>query len=153
LRLAAVEVRPEWVDYNGHMTDSRYLQVFGDATDALFRRVGIDDAYRKSGRAMYTVETHVSHLAEAKVLESLYVTTQLLSVDDKRVHLFHRLRRTRDDVIVATAEQIYLHVDAGAGKAAPLDAQVHARLDSIRAAHAGLPAPEQKGRYVGMPRA
>src|ERR1700738_4534837 len=78
LRLVETEVRPEWVDYNGHKTDSRYLQVFGDATDALFRRVGIDDAYRKSGRAMYTVETHVSHLAEAKVLEGLYGTTQLL---------------------------------------------------------------------------
>jgi carnitine 3-dehydrogenase len=152
LRLIETQVRPEWVDYNGHMTDSRYLQVFGDATDALFRRVGIDDAYRKSGRAMYTVETHVSHLAEAKVLEGLYVTTQLLSVDDKRVHLFHGLRRTRDDVIVATGEQIYLHVNAVAGKASPLDAQVHSRLESIRAAHAKLPAPEQKGRYVGMPR-
>jgi carnitine 3-dehydrogenase len=152
LRLIETQVRPEWVDYNGHMTDSRYLQVFGDATDALFRRVGIDDAYRMTGRAMYTVETHVSHLAEAKVLEGLYVTTQLLSVDDKRVHLFHRLRRTRDDVIVATGEQIYLHVSSLAGKASPLDAQVHSRLDAISAAHAKLPAPEQKGRYVGMPR-
>src|SRR6266404_1512177 len=129
LRLIETQVRPEWVDYNGHMTDSRYLQVFGDATDALFRRVGIDDAYRKSGRAMYTVETHVSHLAEAKVLEGLYVTTQLLSVDDKRVHLFHHLRRIRDDVIVATGEQIYLHVSSAAGKASPLDAQVHSRLE------------------------
>src|SRR5215470_10977561 len=63
LRLLEVEVRPDWIDYNGHMTDSRYLQVFGDATDALFRQVGINDAYRKSGRAMYTVGAHVSHLA------------------------------------------------------------------------------------------
>jgi len=152
LHLIETQVRPEWVDYNGHMTDSRYLQVFGDATDALFRRVGIDDAYRKSGRAMYAVETHVSHLAEAKVLEGLHVTTQLLSVDDKRVHLFHCLRRTRDDVIVATGEQIYLHVNSVAGKGVPLDAQVQTRLEAIRAAHAKLPAPEQTGRYVGMPR-
>ena len=49
-------MRPEWIDYNGHMTDSRYLQVFGDATDALLRFAGIDDAYRKAGRAMYTVD-------------------------------------------------------------------------------------------------
>jgi len=152
LRLLETQVRPEWVDYNGHMTDSRYLQVFGDATDALFRRAGIDDDYRKSGRAMYTAETHVSHLAEAKVLEGLYVTTQLLSVDGKRVHLFHCLRRTRDDVIVATGEQIYLHVDAVLGKVSQLDPLVHSRLEAVRAAHAKLPAPEQKGRYVGMPR-
>jgi carnitine 3-dehydrogenase len=29
-------VRPEWVDYNRHMSDFRYSQVFGDAMDALF---------------------------------------------------------------------------------------------------------------------
>jgi carnitine 3-dehydrogenase len=152
LRLVETQVRPEWVDYNGHMTDSRYLQVFGDATDALFRRVGIDDAYRKSGRAMYTVETHVSHLAEAKVLEELYVTTQLLSVDAKRVHLFHHLRRSRDDVNVATGEQIYIHVDSAAGKASSMDGEVRSKLDAIHATHARLPLPQQKGRYVGMPR-
>src|ERR1700683_1422919 len=38
------QVRPEWVDYNGHMSDFRYLQLFGEAMDALYRRVGIDDA-------------------------------------------------------------------------------------------------------------
>jgi carnitine 3-dehydrogenase len=152
LRLVETQVRPEWVDYNGHMTDSRYLQVFGDATDALFRRVGVDDSYRKSGRAMYTVETHVSHLNEAKALEGLYVTTQLLNVDDKRVHLFNVLRRTRDDVVVATGEQIYLHVNTQAAKAAPMDSQVRARLDAIRASHADLAIPEQKGRHVGMAR-
>src|SRR2546430_247970 len=61
LRLVETYVRPEWIDYNGHMTDSRYLQVFGDATDGLFRYAGGDDGYRRSGRAMYTVETHVTH--------------------------------------------------------------------------------------------
>jgi acyl-CoA thioesterase FadM len=114
--------------------------------------VGVDDSYRKSGRAMYTVETHASHLNEAKALEGLYVTTQLLGVDDKRVHLFHRLRRTRDDVIVATGEQIYLHVNTQVGKAAPMDAQVRTKLEAVRVAHAQLPTPEQKGRHVGMPR-
>jgi carnitine 3-dehydrogenase len=152
LRLLDTQVRPEWVDYNGHMTDSRYLQVFGDATDALFRRVGIDDGYRKSGRAMYTVETHVTHAAEAKALEGLYVTTQLLSVDDKRVHLFHELRRTRDSAVVATGEQIYLHVNTGAGRASVMDGTVFSKLAAIRDDHESLPPPEHKGRHVAMER-
>ncbi len=101
---------------------------------------------------MYTVESHLTYLAEAKALEGLYVTTQLLGVDNKRVHLFHQLRRARDDVSVSTCEQIYIHVNSAAGKTSPMDAQVHSRLDAIRAAHARLPIPEQKGRYVGMPR-
>jgi carnitine 3-dehydrogenase len=152
LKLIEVQVRPEWLDYNGHMTDSRYLQVFGDATDALFRQVGINDAYRKSGRGMYAVETHMTHGAEAKVFENLYVMTQLLSVDDKRVHLFHSMRRMHDDVVVATGEQIYLHVNTGAGKAASMEAAVRAKLQAVQAAHARLPTPAQKGRAVGMPR-
>ena len=152
LRLIETQVRPEWVDYNGHMTDSRYLQVFGDATDALFRSIGVDDAYRRSGRAMFTVESHVTHGAEAKLLEPLYVLTRLLAVDDKRVHLFHALHRQRDDVLVATGEQMYLHVDTSAGKASLMESSVHEKLEKIRAAQSVLEPPAQAGRHVGKPR-
>jgi carnitine 3-dehydrogenase len=152
LRSGEIVVRPEWIDYNGHMTDSRYLQVFGDATDALLRSVGVDDAYRRSGRAMYTVESHVTHGAEAKALEPLYVVTRLLGVDDKRVHLFHALHRRRDDALVATGEQMYLHFDTSAGKAALMDSAVREKLEKIRAAQAGLAPPAQQGRAVGMTR-
>jgi carnitine 3-dehydrogenase len=152
LRLMETHVRPEWVDYNGHMTDSRYLQVFGDATDALWRSVGVDDAYRASGRALYTVESHVTHSAEAKPLEPLYVLTRLLDIDDKRVHVFNALHRTRDDVLVATGEQMYLHVDTKAGKATSMDPAVREKLGKIRATQSGLTPPAQAGRHIGMPR-
>jgi len=152
LRTLSTEVRPEWVDYNGHMTDSRYLQVFGDATDAIFRQAGINDAYRSTGRALYTVETHLTHLGEAKALEGLYVNSHVLDVDSKRVHLFHHMYRKGDEALIATCEQIYLHVDSAARKAAPMDSAVQGKLDAFRAMHAHLPAPSQKGRYVGMPR-
>ncbi len=129
-------MRPEWIDYNGHMTDSRYGQVFGDAIDALYRRVGVDEAYRATGRMYYTVESHARHLGEAKVGEALYVTTQVLAVDDKRLQVFHRLHRGRDDALIATAEQLYLHVDTGAGKATAVDPGVRAKLEAIRSAQA-----------------
>ena len=146
LRLLEIEVRPEWIDYNGHMTDSRYLQVFGDATDALLRYAGVDDGYRRSGRAFYTVETHVLHQAEARALEPLYVMSRVLEVDDKRVRVFHALHRRRDDAQVATVEQLYLHVASAAGKAAPMDADVRARLAALQAAQARLPEPPEAGR-------
>src|SRR5690242_3732989 len=34
LSLFETRVAPEWIDYNGHMTESRYLQVFADSSDA-----------------------------------------------------------------------------------------------------------------------
>jgi carnitine 3-dehydrogenase len=152
LRLVETRVRPEWVDYNGHMTDSRYLQVFGDATDALLRYAGVDDAYRRSGRSLYSVETHMAHQAEARAPEALYVESRVLEVDDKRVRLFHALHRARDQAQIATAEQLYLHVDAAAGKAAAMDATVRTRLATLQGAQARLPLPPEAGRLAGRAR-
>jgi carnitine 3-dehydrogenase len=129
-------VRPEWVDYNGHMTDFRYVQLFGEAMEALYRRVGVDEAYRLSGRMLYTVDTHVEYLAEAKVNELLYATTQVLSVDNKRLKVTHRLYRGCDNALIATGEQTHLHVNTKAGKASPMDAEVHRRLALLCAAPA-----------------
>lgn len=144
----ATQVRPEWIDYNGHMTDSRYLQVFGDATDAIFRQAGIDDAYRKSGRAMYSVEAHLTHRAEARVLEPLYVTTRVLEVADKRLRLFHSMYRRRDETLIATAEQVYVHVSTPPGRASSMDSEVRARLVALEAAQVRLPLPGEAGRLA-----
>jgi carnitine 3-dehydrogenase len=143
------EVRPEWADYNMHMSDFHYGHIFGDAMDALYRQAGLDEAYRKKGRMFYTVESHIKHLAEAKVGEPLYVTTQVLGLDDKRLHVFHRLYRRRDDALLATGEQMHLHVDTKAAKAIAMDAATRARLDSLRQAHAALPVPSEAGKPVG----
>jgi carnitine 3-dehydrogenase len=134
LRLLETYVRPEWIDYNGHMTDSRYLQVFGDATDALFRYAGIDEAYRRSGRALYTAESHLLHKAEAHSQERLYVVSRIVEVDEKRVRLLHGMHRTRDDALLATVEQVYLHVDTVSGRVAPMDTAVRTRLAAIQTA-------------------
>jgi carnitine 3-dehydrogenase len=142
-------VRPEWADYNMHMSDFHYGHIFGDAMDALYRQVDLDEAYRNKGRMFYTVESHIKHLAEAKVGEPLYVTTQLLDVDDKRLHVFHRLRRRRDDALLATGEQMHLHVDTKAAKAISMDVATRARFDSLRQAHAALPVPSEAGKPVG----
>jgi carnitine 3-dehydrogenase len=151
-RLLEFEVRPDWVDYHGHMTDSRFLQVFGDATDALWRSVGIDESYRQTGHSFYTVESHVTHRAEASAMEPLYVTVQVLDVDDKRVHLFHSLHRRADGAQLATGEQLYLHVSTRLKRAAAMPQDLRARLDAWHASHQALPVPSQARRHVGMAR-
>jgi carnitine 3-dehydrogenase len=130
------QVRPEWVDYNGHMTDFRYLQIFGEAMDALYRRVGIDDAYRRGGHMFYTVETQISYLAEAKVSDPLFATVHVLSVDDKRLKVAHRLHRSGDGKLIASSEQTHLHVNTQAGKAAAMDKAVYHKLESLCTAQA-----------------
>ena len=142
----AARVLPEWVDYNGHMHESRYLQLFSDATDALLGHLGVD----VSQGSYFTVETHLSHLHEATADERVRVTTQLLDHDEKRLHLFHELRR--DDALLATAEQMLLHVDAQTRRTAPAPPDVLERVAAIAGAHAQLPRPERAGRAIGVAR-
>jgi carnitine 3-dehydrogenase len=149
LRLHEARVLCEWVDYNGHMSESRYLQVFGDSSDALSRYVGIDADYHAAGMTYYTVETHIMHLDEVAAEEPLHVTTQVLGCDAKRLHVFHTLFRTRDEARLASAEQMLLHVDTKAGRACPAPPDVLARVQRIAEAHATLPQPEHAGRRVG----
>jgi carnitine 3-dehydrogenase len=151
LRLHSARVLPEWVDYNGHAHESRYLQVFGDASDALLRYIGIDADQLAAGASYYTVESHLSHLREASAGEHMHVTTQVLGFDDKRLHLFHELWRSSDDVLLATAEQMFLHVNTTEGRARPAQPEILARIARLAAAHATLPAPERAGRAIGIP--
>jgi len=149
LRLHTAVVAPEWIDYNGHAHESRYLQVFGDTTDALLRHVGLD---LDAGSSYFTVETHLSHLGQARAGERLHTTTQVLGHDDKRLHVFHALYRTGDEALLATAEQMLLHVDTRAERASPAAPELLERIARIARAHAALPAPDRAGRSIGIPR-
>ncbi|AHG48356.1 3-hydroxyacyl-CoA dehydrogenase (plasmid) [Rhizobium leguminosarum bv. trifolii CB782] len=152
LRLVETKVSPAWVDYNGHMTEHRYLQVFGDTSDALLRLIGVDLAYVEAGQSYYTVESHIRHLGEAKLGQAIHSTCQVLAADEKRLHLFHTLQDTATGAVIATAEQMLLHVDSKAGKSVPAPAAVLDKIKAIVVAHSDLALPEGAGRSVGQRR-
>ena len=141
LNLYSAVVEPDWVDYNGHMTEWAFLTAFGWASDALFRYVGIDESYRNGGHSYYTVETHLNHLREASEGEPLRVTTQVLGSDAKRLHIFHTMYR--DAEMLCTGEQMLVHVDTAAGRSAPVLPGPAAAVSAVTAAHASMPAPPQ----------
>ncbi|MDH3713680.1 MAG: L-carnitine dehydrogenase [Gammaproteobacteria bacterium] len=148
LALYDCHVRPEWIDYNGHMTESEYLAAFGGATDALFRYIGIDEDYRAAGQSFYTVESHLNFLREARAGDALRFTTQVLAVDDKRLHFFHQVLRGEE--LLATTEQMLLHVDAGTARACTMQPHIRQALDAIAAAHGTMPTPPQVGHQMSL---
>jgi carnitine 3-dehydrogenase len=152
LRLFETRIAPEWIDYNGHMTESRYLQVFADSSDALLLFLGIDDAYHQRTGSYFTVETHIMHLKEVTALEPIHTTTQILSGDDKRLHVFQRMYHSQSGDVLATGEQMLLHVNTREKRAAPAEATVLARLGDLAAKHANLERPPTAGRAVGQKR-
>ena len=145
-------VAPEWIDYNGHMTEHRYLQCFGEATDALLARIGVDAAYLATKRSFFTVETHLIHRGEAHAGEALAVDTQVLAADGKRLHVFHSLRRPADGALLASAEQMLLHVDTAAGRSVAAEGAVREAMAALARDHAGLARPNAAGRSMGAPK-
>jgi acyl-CoA thioesterase FadM len=150
LRLHRTVVKPEWVDYNGHMSESCFLVAFGDSADAFFRLIGIDEAYRAAGHSLYTVETHMHNRREVSEGEPIDLTLQLLDLDRKRVHIFHEMRHGDTGDLVATGEQMLVHVDMEAGRSADIPGEVAERLAAIRQAHASLPIPAVVGKPMGI---
>jgi len=149
-RLLDLTVLPAWIDYNGHMTEFRYVQVFSDSCEALLRLVGMHDDYVAAGNSYYTAETHNQFFDEVGVNESFYTTVQILLADPKRLHVFYRMHANEDDRLLATLEAMYLHVNMKTGRAVAAESDATSKLMKIAETHIALPTPESAGRYVGQ---
>ena len=150
LTLYETTVEPDWVDYNGHMSEWAFLTAFGWASDKLFRYVGVDEDYRSAGHTFFTVETHLNYVQEASLADPLRFTTQVLGVDAKRLHFFHAMEHATTGDLLCTTEQMLLHVDTKAGSTAPLLPGPATALAAIAKAHADLPIPPQVGQVMGL---
>ena len=152
IRTLERSVPPDWVDYNGHTNDSRYMELSSQGGDRFLRLIGLDLEYLESGRSYFTVESHVNYVAQSRAGDQVYVTVQLLSHDPKRLHIFTTMNLRDDDSTIATAEHMMLHVDSHAGKASPASDEILRKLAEIADHHDKLPRPANTGRSIGQPK-
>ena len=124
-------VKPEWIDYNGHMQDAYYGLVFSYAVDAFQDWVGFDSAYRTdTDCTIYLVEEHKYFLCEVKESDPLAVQISVLGVSEKVFHL-HCVMQTgcRD---VAISELMEMHVcQKPTPKGAPIPFDIAARFNKL----------------------
>ena len=145
-------VLPEWVDYNGHLRDAFYLLIFSYATDALMERVGLDaDARGQSGHSLFTLEAHINYLHEVKLDTEVWVQTQIIGFDKKRLHLYHSLHRAGFDEALAASEQMLLHVDLAGPKSAPFGEHSVTLLNNLVGEQRDMQAPQFVGRVLRLP--
>ena len=119
----------------------------------MFASLGRDAAYRlRARRAIYTAEAHLTYLREVDAGRRLRITTQLLDLDAKRVHLFHRMHEDGIDAPLATHEIMTLSVDLASRRAAPWPDDLAIGLGALLGSHRDLPRPEQAGRVIAIRR-
>ena len=124
-------VKPEWIDYNGHMQDAYYSLVFSYAVDAFQDWVGFDAAYRKATDCtIYLVEEHKYFLREVKESDPLAVQISVLGVSQKVFHLHCVMQSGGHDV--AISELMEMHVcQKPTPKGAPIPLDIAARLNEL----------------------
>ena len=141
-------VQPDWIDYNGHLSEAYYVLAFGFATDQVMDALGLDEAYRfESGCSLYTVEAHVRYLAETGQGAALTISTTIVGAGTKKLHLAHEMHSNGS--LIATEELLALHVDSGTGRTAPFPAPIATTIKDHQ-----LPgdsaAPDWIGRTVSL---
>jgi len=147
------EVRPEWIDINGHMNLAYYTVLFDYATDRMFDELDLGLAYRRrTDLGTFVTETHNRYERELLVGDRIRVTIQILFADDKRLHLAHEMFRLDNGLRAATQELLFLHVSLTERRVTPFPPDLRARVHAAAAAHVELPRPDWVGRHVGMPR-
>ncbi|MBS0560486.1 MAG: thioesterase family protein [Proteobacteria bacterium] len=145
-------VRPEWIDYNGHMNLAYYVVVFDEATDVMFDHIGIGmSSSHRAGMTTFAAESHTRYLAEVKLGDPLAIFTHLLGVDGKRVHYFHEMFHARDGYRAAVQELMSLHIDLATRRVANLPEEKLAPLRAYAAQRGDAPPPPDVGRRIAMP--
>jgi len=147
-----VRVKPEWIDYNGHMNVGYYHVAFDDASTPFFHWLGLSPEYRSRHQvSTFALETHLNFLREVKLGEPLRFAARLLSHDAKRIHFFIEMFHADQGFLAATYESLSMHVDLRTRRTAPMAEALQQRMRAVMAEHAKLARPWQVGHVIGAP--
>ncbi len=93
----------DWTDYNGHMNESRYGQVYSDAADEIMKLVGADADYIAGGLSYFTVDIRIRFLVEALAGDAIYVESRVLEGKGKKLRIYSEMFREDGTLAVAAA--------------------------------------------------
>lgn len=137
-------VLPEWIDYNGHLSEAYYVLVFGHATDAVMDGVGLGPEYRTAHDAsLYTLEAHVRYLDEVSLGDDLEVRSSVIGATGKLLWLWHEMYA--GGRLRATEEVLGVHVVGRASAPFPDDIAARVRAACVE------PPDEAGGRIRPLP--
>lgn len=143
-------VRPEWIDYNGHLNMAYYNVLMDLGSDEAFAALGLGPAYReRTGCTTYSAEYRMQYKRELHEGDAVRVTLQLLDHSDRSFHFAQELFHA-DGWLAARGEGLGLHVDQSGPKVAPMPADVMDRMAAMQAAHALLGVPDWTQRPMAI---
>lgn len=146
-------VRPEMIDYNGHVNVAFYVKLFDEGLDILFEKIGLSENYiRTRNMSFFALEAHVRYLREVHLGDEVQMRLRVLDLDPKRIHYWMELVHARERWLSATMESISIHMDMETRRPAPFPDDIMSRLEAWHATTAGQLRPEGVGQVIGIRR-
>jgi acyl-CoA thioester hydrolase len=148
------DVKPEWIDYNGHLNMAYYLVILDHAADEFWLKVGLGDAYQaQTGRTTYTGSCKIDYIAEVSADAIYKVRLVLLELSDKKFITWQGIYTT-DGTLRASAETLTLHVDQNGDRprVTAFPDEIYAKLVAAKAEHEGAEIHGLIGRPIEMKR-
>ena len=146
-------IKPEWIDFNGHMNVGYYVVAFDLGSMAFLNAVGMGATYPKErGGSTFGLEMHVTYDREIHLDAPFVIHTRVLDCDPKRIHMYHEMRHGTEGWLASTNEIITMHINMEQRRSAPFPDDIMATLNKIKDAHAGLEIPSGVGRKIGIRR-
>lgn len=146
-------IRPEMIDYNGHVNVAFYVKLFDEALDALFDRIGLSESYvRTRHMSFFALEMHVRYLREVHLSDPVQARIQILDLDEKRIHYWMELIHADGRWLSATMESISMHIDMGTRRSTPFPPDIMASLTDWHALSDNRGRPEGVGQTIGIRR-
>jgi len=131
LLLTANRVVPSsWTDYNGHMTDSRYAEVFSFAGDEVMQVVGADQDYIARGLSYFTVDTKIVYVHECHQGDAITVVSRISDGEGKKLAIEHVMQNEKGRIL-ATATQLLLHVNLSVRRTSLPESPVREKLAKL----------------------
>jgi acyl-CoA thioester hydrolase len=138
------DVRPEWIDYNGHLSEAYYVLVFGHATDAVMDRLGMTPDYlTDTATSLFTLEAHVRYLDQIPPGAHLEVRSAVIGVTAKLMWLWHEM--FCEDRLRASEEVLMVHVDTASGRSSAMPEDLRHRAERLL-----VPVPEHASRRISV---
>ncbi len=146
-------IKPEWIDFNGHMNVGYYVVAFDLGSMAFLDAVGMGYSYpERRGGSTFGLEMHVTYDREIHQDDPYVIHTRVLDCDQKRIHMYHEMRHGTEGWLASTNEIITMHINMKERRSAPFPDDIMETLNKIKEAHANLPTPSGVGRKIGIRR-
>lgn len=148
-----MSIKPEWIDYNGHLNMAYYNVLFDQGVDQAYALLGFGPEYAKTqNHTTYTAEFHIRYVRELHLGDMVTVSMQLIDHNDKSFHTYQEIRHM-DGWLAATGEALGLHIDMDGPRVARFPDNIARNMRDMHTAHAALPRPDTIGRGIAIRRA